>query len=47
VIASLRKLLATITRPGRYILGLIFIGLVSATLNIFFGIALLTFLTSA
>lgn len=47
MIASLRKLLATITRPGRYILGLIFIGLVSATLNIFFGIALLTFVNSA
>lgn len=47
MIASLRKLLTNITRPGRYILGLILIGLVSATLNILFGIALMSFVNSA
>ncbi len=47
MIASLRKLLTTITRPGRYILGLIIIGLVSATLNIFFGFGLMAFVNAA
>lgn len=47
MIASLRKLLATINRPGRYILGLALISLVSATLNIFFGFGLMAFINSA
>lgn len=47
MIASLRKLLTTITRPGRYILGMAMIGLVSATLNIFFGFGLMAFINAA
>jgi ATP-binding cassette subfamily B protein len=45
--ASLRKLLAMVKKPGRYSAGLIIIGIVAASINIFFGLALMLFVNAA
>lgn len=47
MIATLRQLMAFVTRPGRYISGLIIIGLVAATMNIFVGVSFMLFITAA
>lgn len=47
MIATLRKLMTMVNRPGRYITGLLLVGLVAATMNIFIGIAFMLFINSA
>lgn len=47
MLATLRKMLAMINRPGRYITGLVLIGIVSATMNIFIGFAFMLFVNAA
>lgn len=44
---TLRKLLAMVQQRGRYIFGLVVIGLVSASINIFFGLSLMLFVNAA
>ena len=47
MIASPRNLLAMVKKPGRYSAGLIIIGIVAASINIFFGLALMLFVNAA
>ena len=45
--ATLRKMLAMVNRPGRYITGLTLIGIVAASLNILVGFAFMLFVNAA
>jgi len=47
MIATLRKMLALVSRRGRYITGLSIIGIVAATINIFIGFAFMLFVNAA
>jgi ATP-binding cassette subfamily B protein len=47
MIAALRKMLAMVKHPGRYTAGLILIGIVSASMNIFIGLAFKLFINAA
>src|SRR5690554_2678782 len=45
--ATLRKMMAMVQKPGRYISGMILIGIVAASLNILTGLALMFFINAA
>lgn len=47
MIATLRRILAFVDRPGRYLCGLVLIGLVSATMNILVGLSFMLFINAA